>query len=521
MDTNDTILEQKRKKFVEVVYRCCKAEDLALPYINFGDCENEDENQLAHCHPDLYKICISPRQLYKHSFEGIEETASHEVTHLVVVEHGDKFRIKHSNVKLKSFNPHSFPGVVSGNAVLVEKKKLKSIVDKRHCHICGKTINLSKCLYCPHYFDEEHIKPFEPYTDHSSNRPAWMDKDEGHACAYYADAKDKQTKFINEKYSEVLAEITRKGSNYRFNKVDIKELDSYSKQIKETYAPGYKPHFVNQQDFNHDVPHEKIKRSKTLQERILKRLSRKQRKEEQKRIKREELARKKLIEEQNRTEQGRLRERRKEEIEKQKIEEQQKVKQDIEDYKETVQGIVNKLRKPVEEKRSPKYRHTFVNERKNTRLIVAVCCIFLAIILVLFLYNYTKPLRVSITELKDNQSNVSTIVYKTIPIKISFSEYLDNPNKFNNVNITLTGRLKYQLDGTENVGVYNEYTVDDDNKEIRLRNIPQQYHDLFISRQTTKELYNVSGTLRLKYKILEFDVTTIIATERPTQVIQN
>ena len=103
MDNLEKILELKRKKFFEIVYKCCKAEDLALPEINFDYCENEDENHLAHCHPDLYKICISPRQLHKLSFEDIEETASHEVAHLIVGEHGDKFISKHENIKLKSY----------------------------------------------------------------------------------------------------------------------------------------------------------------------------------------------------------------------------------------------------------------------------------------------------------------------------------------------------------------------------------------------------------------------------------
>lgn len=513
LDNLEKILELKRKKFFEIVYRCCKTEDISLPEINFGYCESEDENHLAHCHPELYKICISPRQLHKHSFEDIEETASHEVTHLIIGEHGDKFNIKHENIKIKSFDPHSFPGVISGKSIFVEKKKTKTIVNKNRCKECGKTTNLSKCDYCPHYFCLDHIKPFEPFVGHPSNRPAWMEKDEGHPDAYYVEITQKQSKIRDEEYGKVLGKLTRKESEYRFDEQDKKEFEVYSRQIKESYAPNYKPHFVEQQKFSQDVKHEKEKQSKTLQDRILKRLNRKQRKEEYKRLKREEAKRRKQIEEEKRIEQQKISKQKKEEIIKHHHFEQKQKSE------EGIHGIADKARKTNQETRSPSYKHTIIDHNQNIKLAVAISFTILIAVSAIFLLNINKTPNIEVLELKENKTNITKTTYESMPAKFSFSEYINNKEKYDGKTITLTGFLRYRLDGTENVGVYNEYVVDDFNNEIKLQNIPQQYKKLFIVKETSKEIYNVTGTFRRKFRDAELEVSDIITTGRPSQMV--
>ena len=113
------------------------------------------------------------------------------------------------------------------------------------------------------------------------------------------------------------------------------------------------------------------------------------------------------------------------------------------------------------------------------------------------------------------EKNETRIVYESVLLKIIFSEYLSEIE--DNKNITITGYLRFKFEGTEEIGVYNEYIIDDDNNEIRLQNIPPEFHKFFIPKQTTKELYNVTGVF--KHNLNEIKVDNIINTSRPTKTI--
>ena len=200
------------------------------------------------------------------------------------------------------------------------------------------------------------------------------------------------------------------------------------------------------------------------------------------------------------------------------MEEQDKIKKNLEKYKEDIQDIVNKTRKPVQETRSPSYKHTLVNHKRNIKSTVAIGFIIL-IVLSVILLNINKTPNMEVVELKDNKTNTTKIIYESIPIKLSFSEYINDKEKYDGRIITLAGFLRYELEGTENVGVYNEYIVDDFNNKIKLQNIPQQYRKLFVMKETSKELYNVTGTFKRKFRDAELEVSKIIIIVRPSQII--
>lgn len=164
---------------------------------------------------------------------------------------------------------------------------------------------------------------------------------------------------------------------------------------------------------------------------------------------------------------------------------------------------------------------TFIYKINKSKLFLAITTAVLVITLILliwFVLNRNDQY-IKIEEVKNISSNITKIIYESVPINFSFSEYINNKEKYDGKIITLTGFMRYRLEGTENAGVYNEYIVDDFNNEIKLQNIPQQYRKLFIVKGTSKELYNVTGTFKRKFKNVELEVSTIIVTERPARVI--
>lgn len=503
----DSLLEIKKAKFLEFVNRAAKSLDVPRPKIQFWerDCPEYSGKERAHIHIEQNVICISEIDLKNMTYEDIEECATHEVTHLTDKHpeidhvHSPDFYKRHDNVKANIWRPPG--GVVfidGGRTPKHDNPQIKkSKPDKIHCNNCGKKEELDRCKYCERYFCGECNKPFEPYVGHPSNRPIWYEKAHGHPCPdYYEFHHLKKKKHLEE------SEITKHPIESTFK----------GTLIKETYSEDYKHTVVK-------------KESKTLQDRILKRLNRKQRKEEYKRIKREEADMRRQIEEQKRIEQQKIAQQRKEEAikrhelkEKQRIAEQEKIKRDLEEYKDKVQGIVDKTRKPVEEKRSPSYKHTIVNRQKNIKIIIALGLIISIVLSLIFLLNRNTTPAVEIADLKETKTNTTEAISESVPVKILFSEYLNNKEKYENKPVTLTGFLRYKLEGTDNVGVYVELIVDDYGSEIKLQNIPKEYRKLFVPKETTKELFNVTGIFQRKYQSAEIEVSKIVSTERQMQI---
>jgi len=182
----EKILEIKKKKFIEVVYKICKRRDLPIPYINFDGCPDEDENQLAHYHLDTHIICVSESQLIK--IIDIEDVAIHEVTHILVMGHGSDFMNEETISSISSFSPPAGTVFIDGGGKTVKetfKEPKKSKIDKIRCnyHLCRKKRKLTKCRYCGGYYCKEHINPYKPYLFGQKSNPKHKI---GHPCIPYA-----------------------------------------------------------------------------------------------------------------------------------------------------------------------------------------------------------------------------------------------------------------------------------------------------------------------------------------------
>ena len=93
-------------------------------------------------------------------------------------------------------------------------------------------------------------------------------------------------------------------------------------------------------------------------------------------------------------------------------------------------------------------------------------------------------------------------VNQTIPSKITFSTYLQDPYKFDQEPIKLKGYLMRYIEGESTSGVYVESIKDDYGVRIDFINMPREYLILFPKIGETEDLYKINGTFIRKYKKL-------------------
>lgn len=213
------LLEIKRKKFFEAVYRICKKRDLQMPSINFKGCDKEHGDQLAHYDPETNTICVSERQLNMLDFEDIEEVAAHEVSHILVQDHGSAFRTEEEVSSIAGFKPPSSTVTVQeGKKHKASKKRKKSRADKTRCnyHLCRKRKKLTQCEYCKSYYCEKHLQPKPPGLPRfKSTKPEdklfmkeWRKK-RGHPCAPYREYWVATQERKKKEYREALDKLIR------------------------------------------------------------------------------------------------------------------------------------------------------------------------------------------------------------------------------------------------------------------------------------------------------------------------
>lgn len=219
------LLKMKKEKFREVVYRTCKTRGLPIPKINFSGCPSETGEQLAHYHPDSNKICVSEFQLNKQNFDDIENTASHEVTHILVLDHGPDFHQEHADIKTKSWVPP--PGVsIVRETQLTIRETHEEKEDKVRCnyHLCRKKTKLMQCGYCNGFYCAEHIKPSEPQV--AKVGESIRDSVGSHPCFGYSRFLEQKAKNEEVDYNEALTKLT-----------SSRQYDSRSSAYERTYAP--------------------------------------------------------------------------------------------------------------------------------------------------------------------------------------------------------------------------------------------------------------------------------------------
>ncbi len=202
------VLEKKKDKVIEVVLKVCDVYKLKIPKINFKGCSQETQDQLAHYHPDLHKICISEHQLHKQSLHGIESTAYHEVTHILVPDHGGKFRRMKAEMSTATWRPPlGVVYIIGDDKRKVHREEKGEVEDKIRCnyHLCRKKIKLQQCVLCKRYFCKDHIKPVRPGAPSIDNK-----EPDYHPCPAYVDfIKDQR-----EGYREALDQLLQQNYNF-------------------------------------------------------------------------------------------------------------------------------------------------------------------------------------------------------------------------------------------------------------------------------------------------------------------
>lgn len=98
------LIIEKKTRFLDVVKRASEAIGVLTPHVNFDGCSSFD-GENAHIHIERNTICVSERYLERAIYEDIEDTAIHEVAHLIDDTHNFSFRKLQQLVKAKSWRP--------------------------------------------------------------------------------------------------------------------------------------------------------------------------------------------------------------------------------------------------------------------------------------------------------------------------------------------------------------------------------------------------------------------------------
>lgn len=202
---DEELLLQKKARFKEAVKRASKKLKVPAPEVKFwrDKCPYGSLVEEAHIHPDVQIICVSERKLNRMTYEDIEDTASHEVTHLTDTKaetgaiHSPDFYGRHDKLKEDLWRP---PGAgiahITPNANKEQVKSEKSKINKEECnqHSCHSKINLKRCKYCRKYFCEYHINPFLPHfpTIAGGRVIRGEDQEGGHPCTCHPKLKQEE-----------------------------------------------------------------------------------------------------------------------------------------------------------------------------------------------------------------------------------------------------------------------------------------------------------------------------------------
>jgi hypothetical protein len=232
-DFQDTLLELKKKTFLEIVEKSAHSLKVNMPEVKFWRtyCPKDKGDELAHIHLDTGRICVSEARLRQMTLEDVEETATHEATHLVDPTHKWHFHSKHSDVKSDIWSPTGV--VIRGDAPIQPKIKTKHVIDKTRCnsHTCNKKTKLQVCQYCKDYFCSEHITPVEPAV---SLKQAEINKygvgDNSHPCYPYLNYLISEQKENDKRWSATLIELTKNKPEYKSAHIPYEESIKLTRQ---------------------------------------------------------------------------------------------------------------------------------------------------------------------------------------------------------------------------------------------------------------------------------------------------
>jgi len=232
------VLKEKIKKFKETVRKSAIRLGVKPPIVRIWECPHQQEDEIAHCHPDTGEICISERRLKESSIDAIINTATHETAHLKHLGHSPSFHSTHQDLKVDSWQPPA-GGVMSFSEADLQKPTGKSKPikpDKKKCnyyqskkHAKGK---LKQCKYCNGYFCKNHIEPhsarlrnFKDYNKFAEIKEQESKNPNTHPCISYVEHLYKKWRKQEDEYSKALAKlVSSKRKSY-------KEKENYSGDI--------------------------------------------------------------------------------------------------------------------------------------------------------------------------------------------------------------------------------------------------------------------------------------------------
>ena len=166
-------------------------------------CPERIGDEWAHCHVERGQICVSLADLRMMNFDQIDQTATHEVTHLRHKSHNPVFQEAHTQLKIASWRPPAGTTLIRG-----DKLSQSQSVSKRHrksyrlqCQLvgCSQRKDLKPCPFCGRRFCPEHIRQKIPSSLRSRIQlrnkvpdEARIDDEHAHACQRYEDQLTEQ-----------------------------------------------------------------------------------------------------------------------------------------------------------------------------------------------------------------------------------------------------------------------------------------------------------------------------------------
>ncbi len=242
------LLKYKENLFLRAIER--SAESLGLnfiPKVKFWDgyCpDSKTEDEVAHIHQDSKIICVSRYRLESMTAEDIEETASHEVSHVVNTSHDIDFHNTHQKVKMLNWRPPHGTIHITERADSEEKESSLTSSDakSKECHYnpCNAKKDLKKCKFCGFYFCNKHIEPKPPslpvFKSTGPTAELLMEqyrKENAHPCFTYSNIYYKKLEEENKRYLSALDRLLGRKNYYSEETPRVVKNQEFFKEKKK------------------------------------------------------------------------------------------------------------------------------------------------------------------------------------------------------------------------------------------------------------------------------------------------
>ena len=215
-DNWEKILNYKKAQFLNAVEKSAKYLGFRTPQVIFWETKDTNHfntSERAHIHIETNTICIPETELEVMNKLDLEETASHEVSHLKNLGHDTDFQNTKENAKAGIWRPPSGEGILALNGgervESSEEKPKKERIDKARCnyHLCRKKTQVSRCPFCEKYFCAKHVKSRDVSLPSTEN-----EEENTHPCWAYTHYENKKREESDESYEESLSKMFRKDS---------------------------------------------------------------------------------------------------------------------------------------------------------------------------------------------------------------------------------------------------------------------------------------------------------------------